>query len=253
MLLQINRLTKAPCVPMLAQGALALLKAGQHEPLQINFLSPAGALTGLQSGSTCTVTVKASKASTEILGSCDCSTLTGQSMTGWLNLDNDAANALPDGTRVLLFVDWTENGYHEEANDFPVVISAEGTTGDETRPADGSAAAVAAWLAAHILAGTNITITSSSTAGTITLAASGGGGSSLAPITALVGGTAGCLDAVPTAAGAVPTGNIVTNVVISGGLQAWQLQAGTGATGNGITRPADYDASANARVWKQIA
>lgn len=37
------------------------------------------------------------------------------------------------------------------------------------------------------------------------------------------------------------------------GQQRWQLVVGTTATGPGIQRPADFNASTNAKIWVQIA
>ena len=73
------------------------------------------------------------------------------------------------------------------------------------------------------------------------------------PSTALIGGGAGALDAIVTAAGAVPTGN-VANAVVSGVYSVWQLQSGTTAEDvtTGIVRPDDYNASTNARIWVQL-
>ncbi len=72
-------------------------------------------------------------------------------------------------------------------------------------------------------------------------------------ITSLTGGTAGALDSIVTAGGAVTTGRWVA-VIVSGVFQVWQLQAGTTAedSANGIVHPDDYNASTNARIWIQI-
>jgi hypothetical protein len=71
------------------------------------------------------------------------------------------------------------------------------------------------------------------------------------PIAAYTG--ANSLESVPTARGAVLTGNVAFTVV-SGVWHTWQLQDGTNATdaANGYVRPSDYDASTNIRVWVQI-
>lgn len=72
----------------------------------------------------------------------------------------------------------------------------------------------------------------------------------LTELTALTGGTATCLDAVPSAGAAV--GQIVM-LVISDEPQLWQLRAGTDAPVTGAkVRGVDYDATANAKFWFRL-
>ncbi len=71
------------------------------------------------------------------------------------------------------------------------------------------------------------------------------------PCSALTGGAAGALDALPTAA-FLTTGTERT-AVIGDLLSVWQLQAGTDAeNGTTIVRPDDYSAGTNERVWKVV-
>lgn len=73
---------------------------------------------------------------------------------------------------------------------------------------------------------------------------------------ALTGGVAG---PPATSLNLIPTLNLPVTVTAvefvnssTGGLQVWQLVAGTNATGGGYQRPADYNASTNAKVWIEI-
>jgi hypothetical protein len=69
-------------------------------------------------------------------------------------------------------------------------------------------------------------------------------------ITQRTGGTANALDSIAT----VPLGlGSIIGFVGTAGLEWWQLNAGTQATSNSYTRPVDYNASTNARVWKRAA
>jgi hypothetical protein len=69
-------------------------------------------------------------------------------------------------------------------------------------------------------------------------------------ITQRTGGTAAALDSLATTT--LGLGSIV-GFVGSAGLEWWQLNAGTQATSAAYTRPTDYNASTNARVWKRAA
>lgn len=79
---------------------------------------------------------------------------------------------------------------------------------------------------------------------------------SLPAVTALTGGTTGCLDAIPTAGGAVITGQIVEVTYLSGAINTtarYRLRAGTdAATAMFIVRPADYNGASNAFVWELL-
>lgn len=70
--------------------------------------------------------------------------------------------------------------------------------------------------------------------------------------TGLTGGGATVLDGVATV-GVLATGHVITTALL-GVLVDWQLTAGTDAenAAQGFVRPDDYNASTNARVWKQI-
>jgi len=75
-------------------------------------------------------------------------------------------------------------------------------------------------------------------------------------VTGLTGGTAGMLDSVVTADVAV--GRLAQFVINVSGVDVphlWQLVAGTDAedAAGGIVRPDDYDATTNAKVWKQLS
>lgn len=67
-------------------------------------------------------------------------------------------------------------------------------------------------------------------------------------ITALSGNLATTLDGIATVS--MSAGRVVW-VWFSNALAAWRLTTGTDATATGIQRPADYNASTNAKVWKQ--
>lgn len=74
-------------------------------------------------------------------------------------------------------------------------------------------------------------------------------------ITARTGGGATALDGLATASDAIATGvSVRTRSGTSGAREEWILTAGTDAenAAAGIVRPDDYNASTNARVWKQI-
>ncbi len=69
-------------------------------------------------------------------------------------------------------------------------------------------------------------------------------------ITSLSSGS-GSLSAVPTANGAAALNSLFA--FLNGTIpQIWLLRAGTDATGDGIQRPNDYNASTNAVVWQQF-
>lgn len=77
------------------------------------------------------------------------------------------------------------------------------------------------------------------------------------PSTALTGGAAGALDALPTlpaTSGALPTGSL-RSAIVGGVLSWWQLTAGTAAenAAGGIVRPDDYATTTNEKNWIQRA
>lgn len=69
-------------------------------------------------------------------------------------------------------------------------------------------------------------------------------------ITQRTGGTPNALDHIVTTT--LGLGSII-GFVGTAGLEWWQLNSGTQATSNAYTRPTDYNASTNARVWKRAA
>lgn len=70
-------------------------------------------------------------------------------------------------------------------------------------------------------------------------------------ITALTGGLATTLDGIATVRRSV---GLCVWTDLSGSVALWRLVAGTDASnpGGGIVRPADYNASTNAKVWKEV-
>lgn len=75
--------------------------------------------------------------------------------------------------------------------------------------------------------------------------------------TALTGGVPGppvtSLDQIATVGLQVLVTAVDFVPSLTGGCQRWQLIAGTTATGPGVQRPADYNASTNAKIWIQIS
>ena len=72
----------------------------------------------------------------------------------------------------------------------------------------------------------------------------------LRTITMLAGTTTAALAAIPTVSLDLPTSVMV---LIGGALQIWVLESSTAATGIGVQRPNDYNATTNARVWTLLA
>ena len=156
------------------------VKANQEEKVRLVFHSEAtNTIAKLANGSTITVGIKATKDATEYIASTSDFTVDGQHHIGWLDLRNDAALALNDGAKCYLEVWWTESGHEERSETLELTISKGVILGDEDLPVNGNADARAAWLAAHIIAGDNVTITPDYTAGTITVAGEAGGGGSI--------------------------------------------------------------------------
>lgn len=152
------------------------VKSNQWEKVRIQFMAEiTNVITALATGYSLVVGIKKTKASTDYIASCSSWTESGQYHIGWLDLRNDIAVALPDGQEVYLEVKWTENGKEERSADLKLTISRGVITGDEDLPTNGNAAAKAAWLAAHILAGANITVTANTTDGTVTVASTAEG------------------------------------------------------------------------------
>ncbi len=75
----------------------------------------------------------------------------------------------------------------------------------------------------------------------------------LSLITVLDGVGANALSAILTGSVNVPYMVQILATDGSGMLQQWVLIEGTFATGPGVQRPNDYDASTNARVWMLVS
>jgi hypothetical protein len=75
-------------------------------------------------------------------------------------------------------------------------------------------------------------------------------------ITALTGGTGASLDGIPTTLIVLATYPVFyfIRTAAGSGMQGWLLVSGTDAenAANGVVRPDDFNASTNAKVWKQV-
>jgi hypothetical protein len=69
-------------------------------------------------------------------------------------------------------------------------------------------------------------------------------------ITAIPGTAVNCLAAIPTTSMDTPT---TVMLLIGGVLQLWTLDSGTTATGPGVQRPNDFNATSNPKVWIQLS
>ena len=156
-------------------------KNRQEEKLIVEIRDESGALITVDSG-TLKVKLKATKSSTTLLAQCTSFSVASSIYTGWLNLNTDACNALTQ-SKVLIEVSWEVSSHVQCSDDAEVYIISRTATGDEGDPETTSHLVTAQWLAAHILAGTGITITSDESAGTITIAALAAGGGTWGDIT----------------------------------------------------------------------
>lgn len=143
-------------------------KNRQEEKLIVEIRDESGALITVDSG-TLKVKLKATKSATTLLAQCTSFSVASAIYTGWLNLNTDACNALTQ-SKVLIEVSWEVSSHVQCSDDAEVYIIARTATGDEGDPETTSHLVTAQWLAAHILGGTGITITSDESAGTITIA-----------------------------------------------------------------------------------
>lgn len=185
MKLIIDRLTKKLSAVAAGSEEIQTIKAGQEEPLRLSFISETTrAAVALASGSTILVSLKTKKDDTTYVASCGTFTTAATEHVGWLDLDNDAANAIYEGDEVFVEVKWTESGHTERSDDLKVKISKAASSGGETAPVDGSAAVIADFLFAGIVsADDSVTITKDAENGTIDLSAAAGSGGTWGSIT----------------------------------------------------------------------
>lgn len=131
-------------------------------------------------GATIVLSLKESRTATALLASANEFTRPTDSTgfyEGLLSLITGQLSSLADGAAVYLEIKWTVSGKLYRSDPLRITLIKPLTADTDAVPTDSSAAARAAWLANNILAGNNITISANNTAGTITITASGGGGS----------------------------------------------------------------------------
>lgn len=146
----------------------------QEEQLEVEVLNASNARIAIDADSL-KVILKETRESTDIIAECNTFTAASNLHTGWINLGTDEAIAAGN-KRLFIEVYYEIDGHAQRTDEAFVYLVQSVGTGDEGSPSTTSALVTAEWLADHILAGSGITITPDTDAGTITIASTASGG-----------------------------------------------------------------------------